>query len=68
MLQATTFLDIVKAEKDRKQSGKRYLEFLRVAAMSAGIYVLPAGSADPQSPHKEDEVYYVDRGRARIHR
>ncbi len=66
MLQATTFLNIVDAEKDRKQSGKRYLEFLRVAAMSAGIYVLPAGGTDPQSPHKEGEMYYVVRGRARM--
>src|SRR6202030_2252602 len=66
VLQGTTFLDIADAEKDRKQSGKRYLEILRVPAMSAGIYVLPAGGADPQSPHKEDEVYYVVRGRAHM--
>jgi mannose-6-phosphate isomerase-like protein (cupin superfamily) len=66
MLKATNFLDIVEAEKDRTQSGKRYLEILRVAAMSAGIYVLPAGGADPQAPHQEDEMYYVVRGRARM--
>lgn len=34
--------------------------------MSAGVYVLPAGGIDRQSPHKEDEVYYVIRGRARM--
>jgi mannose-6-phosphate isomerase-like protein (cupin superfamily) len=34
--------------------------------MSAGLYVLPAGSADPQKPHHEDEMYYVIRGRARF--
>jgi mannose-6-phosphate isomerase-like protein (cupin superfamily) len=34
--------------------------------MSAGLYMLPAGSADPQKPHKEDEMYYVVRGRAWI--
>jgi mannose-6-phosphate isomerase-like protein (cupin superfamily) len=34
--------------------------------MSAGIYVLAAGSADRQSPHKQDEMYYVIRGRARM--
>jgi len=60
------FINIADAEKQRKDSGKRYSEFLRVPAMSAGIYVLPAGSADPQSPHKEDEMYYVVRGRARM--
>jgi mannose-6-phosphate isomerase-like protein (cupin superfamily) len=34
--------------------------------MSAGLYTLPAGSADPQKPHQEDEMYYVVRGRARM--
>ena len=34
--------------------------------MSVGVYVLPAGGNDPQKPHKEDEVYYVVRGRARV--
>ena len=61
-----SFFNIAEAEKRREQSGKRYLEFLRVRAMSAGAYVLPAGAADPQSPHQEDEMYYVVRGRARM--
>jgi mannose-6-phosphate isomerase-like protein (cupin superfamily) len=60
------FFNIADTEKRREQSGKRYLEFLRVPAMSAGVYVLPAGGTDSQSPHKEDEVYYVVRGRARM--
>ena len=34
--------------------------------MSTGIYVLPAGDTDPQLPHKEDELYYVVRGKARM--
>jgi len=34
--------------------------------MSAGVYVLPAGGTDPQKPHREDEMYYVVRGRARM--
>jgi mannose-6-phosphate isomerase-like protein (cupin superfamily) len=34
--------------------------------MSAGFYVLAAGALDQQSPHKEDELYYVVRGRARV--
>jgi len=34
--------------------------------MSAGVYVLPPGGSDPQSPHKEDELYYVVRGRGRM--
>ncbi|TLZ41565.1 MAG: cupin domain-containing protein [Methanobacteriota archaeon] len=43
-----------------------YSEFLRVPSMSLGIYTLPASGEDPQSPHSEDEVYYVIEGRARI--
>jgi mannose-6-phosphate isomerase-like protein (cupin superfamily) len=50
----------------RAEKGQLYLEFLRVPAMSAGVYVLPAGGADPQKPHREDEMYYVVRGRARM--
>ena len=47
-------------------SGTAYVEFLRVPSMSAGVYVLPVGGVDSQSPHSEDEVYYVVRGRARF--
>ena len=65
-MRRANFLNVNDAEKQRRQSGKRYSEFLRVSAMSAGIYVLPAGGADIQSPHKEDEMYYVVRGRARM--
>lgn len=65
-MQLAQFFNIADAEKLREQSGKRYLEFLRVPALSAGVYVLPAGATDPQSPHKEDELYYVVRGRARM--
>lgn len=45
---------------------KRYREFLRVSAMSAGIYVLSAGATDQQTPHQEDEIYYVVRGKAKM--
>ena len=61
-----TFYQISDLEKQEAGSGKRYLEFLRVPAMSAGVYVLAAGGTDPQSPHKEDEMYYVVSGRARM--
>ena len=46
--------------------GRPYHEFLRVPALSAGVYVLPAGGDDPQSPHREDEIYYVIAGRGRF--
>ena len=51
---------------DREASDKRYLEFLKVPDLSMGLYVLPAGGTDPQSPHTEDEMYYVVSGRAQI--
>ena len=50
----------------RADSNKPYLEFLKVPDLSMGLYVLPAGGTDPQSPHAEDEVYYVVSGRAKI--
>lgn len=53
-------------EARRLSGGVRYLEFLRVADLSAGSYVLEAGATDPQSPHAEDELYYVVAGRARV--
>jgi mannose-6-phosphate isomerase-like protein (cupin superfamily) len=50
----------------RETSNRLYLEFLKAPDLSMGLYVLPAGGADPQSPHTEDEVYYVLSGRAQI--
>ncbi len=50
----------------RLQGGRSYLEFLRVPAMSAGVYVLSAGAPDPQNPHGEDEIYYLVSGKAKM--
>ena len=44
-------------------AGRLYHEFLRVPDLSAGLYVIEAGGTDPQSPHTEDELYYVVAGR-----
>jgi mannose-6-phosphate isomerase-like protein (cupin superfamily) len=49
---------------EQERIGQRYQEFLRVPSLSVGIYQLKAGQTDPQSPHTEDEVYYVLSGRA----
>jgi mannose-6-phosphate isomerase-like protein (cupin superfamily) len=58
---------IVKIDDVLQRLGQnRYQEFLRVPAMSAGIYVLRAGATDNQSPHKEEEVYYVVRGKSKM--
>jgi predicted amidohydrolase YtcJ/mannose-6-phosphate isomerase-like protein (cupin superfamily) len=47
----------------REASGEAWNEFLRVPALSMGVYALTAGADDPQTPHAEDEVYYVVSGR-----
>jgi mannose-6-phosphate isomerase-like protein (cupin superfamily) len=51
---------------EQNQGGQDYLEFLKVPDLSVGLYALPAGGIDGQSPHTEDEIYYVLSGRARI--
>lgn len=43
-----------------------YHEFLRIPAMSMGVYKLPAGGVDPQQPHTEDEAYTIVSGRGSI--
>ena len=53
-------------DRQRGTSGESYREFLRVPAMSAGLYVLGVGASDRQRPHHQDEMYYVIRGRARF--
>ena len=53
-------------DDQHQQQQNLYLEFLRVPALSAGLYKLPAGGTDPQLPHTEDEVYYIVSGRASI--
>jgi mannose-6-phosphate isomerase-like protein (cupin superfamily) len=58
--------DLEKQIQALRASGKPYREFLRVPALSCGIYTLPAGADDLQAPHDEDEVYYVISGRARL--
>jgi mannose-6-phosphate isomerase-like protein (cupin superfamily) len=52
--------------EQQAESGKPYLQFLNEGTMSLGQYVLAAGSTDTQSPHAEDEIYYVVEGRGAI--
>lgn len=62
----TFFTTVAEINQQRTKAGKLYQECLRVPAMSAGLYVLAAGATDAQSPHHEDEMYYVVRGKARF--
>jgi mannose-6-phosphate isomerase-like protein (cupin superfamily) len=59
-LRAFEIADLVAA---RDASGEAWIEFLRVPALSMGVYALAAGAEDPQTPHDQDEVYYVVSGR-----
>ncbi len=52
--------------REQAESGKSYLQFINEGTMSLGLYVLPVGSTDTQSPHAEDEIYYVVSGRGAI--
>jgi mannose-6-phosphate isomerase-like protein (cupin superfamily) len=62
-MQAFELSQIIKAAE---KGGNRYHEFLRVPELSMGLYRLAAGEPDPQSPHQQDEVYYVLKGQAKI--
>lgn len=50
----------------RESSNQAYFEFLKVPDLSMGLYVLPVNGVDLQSPHTEDEVYYVVSGKGKI--
>ncbi|MEP4485043.1 MAG: cupin domain-containing protein [Halioglobus sp.] len=59
-------IDLEEVKKEFKGETVEYLEFLRVPTLSCGLYSLAAGSKDMQSPHDEDEVYVVLKGKARM--
>lgn len=62
-MDAFELAEIVGQHGDR---GQRYYEFFRSSALSLGLFVLRVGETDTQSPHTEDEVYYVIKGNGAI--
>lgn len=56
----------IEREADTARRTGGYSEFLRVPTMSVGTYVLAPGATDRQTPHTEDEIYYVVRGTGRF--
>lgn len=60
----TNFFETAQLIQQQERAGQDYHEFLRVPALSAGLYMLPAGGIDMQQPHTEDEIYYVISGSA----
>lgn len=49
---------------DREAHGRPWQEFIRVPDLFTGLYEIPVGGEDMQSPHASDEVYYIIAGRA----
>ncbi len=56
--------DVVDVQVDIE--GVRYVEYDRRPGLSAGVYTLRAGVTDPQSPHRQDEIYVVVAGAGSI--
>jgi mannose-6-phosphate isomerase-like protein (cupin superfamily) len=50
----------------RDTSAHSYEDFFASHLLSLGLSVWPAGGPDNQTPHAEDEVYYVVEGHGRI--
>jgi quercetin dioxygenase-like cupin family protein len=63
MMQAFEIAELLDAQRN---TGRAWHEFLRVPSLSMGVYQLAAGAVDGQSPHNEDEVYYVVSGKGKI--
>ena len=57
-------LDDLRAERKKKR--RSYLSFLDRSTLTTGLYVLKKGAKDDQSPHGQDEVYYVITGKAKF--
>lgn len=49
---------------DSEEASGPWLPFLRRSTLSMGVYRLEAGGRDGQSPHAQDEVYYIAQGKA----
>jgi mannose-6-phosphate isomerase-like protein (cupin superfamily) len=62
--QAAELADVV--AQARTASDGYAADVLRSDVLSVGLYLLPAGGNDDQTPHNEDEVYYAVSGRAKL--
>lgn len=56
-------IDVTLAVQEMRAAAERWREVFRVPDLSLGVYRLARGEADPQTPHAEDEIYYVLSGR-----
>jgi mannose-6-phosphate isomerase-like protein (cupin superfamily) len=62
-MEAFEYADVARAQEDRQE---HYLQFINAGSLSLGLYALAAGADDLQTPHAEDEIYYVVSGRGTI--
>jgi mannose-6-phosphate isomerase-like protein (cupin superfamily) len=56
-------IDLTRAVEEMRAGAESWREVFRVPDLSLGVYRLARGEADPQTPHTEDEIYYVLSGR-----
>jgi len=59
-------VDLGRLAEQHRGSTRRYLEALRTATASVGLYRLRKGAEDEQRPHPEEEMYLVLEGRGRF--
>lgn len=59
-------MQVLDVRLDPETPNKQYVEHVRTADLSVGVYSLPCGSVDGQLPHTEDEVYVVLSGSGRL--
>lgn len=57
---------LAEIESAHAAQDNRYLQFLSIPELSMGLYNLPAGAEDLQTPHREDEIYFVVSGKGRL--
>ena len=58
--------DMPQIAEAHRRNGELYHEFIRANRLSVGLYILEAGATDPQSPHTEEEIYYIVSGSGMI--
>ena len=59
-------VDLGRLAEAHRRSPRRYLEALRTAGLSTGLYRLRKGEDDEQAPHAEEEAYLVLEGTGRF--
>lgn len=52
--------------EQNKKLARNYGVFMRIPSMSAGLYTLRRGDKDEQTPHTKDEIYYIQKGKAKL--